>query len=339
MGNDRIFGLSDGFYFESIAMTNMSPRVSILMPVYNVAPYLQEAMDSILDQTYRDFELIVLNDCSPDNSEEILDSYSDSRIVRYRGVENVGLANVLNIGIRMARGEFIARMDSDDVSLPTRIEKQVAFLLAHPEVDLVSAGLERFGTSTARTSYETNFEEVKFDAMSFSPVLHASSMWRKERFVNKGLYYRQEMVPSEDYDLWTRALVSKLVLVNMPEILYRYRTHVSQVTTVNKDWSKSTEIALWYIGSIYPESSREQRAAFRSLRAKRDPAEVRIICKDLEKENRRTCFIDPSYLHRRLKKYYQGRLFYHMRTKGIDWKRLFDLRPIQVMRLLTRMGK
>lgn len=317
----------------------MAPRVSILMPVYNVAPYLKEAMDSILGQTFQDFELIVLNDCSPDNSEEILDTYTDKRIVRYWGEKNVGLANVLNVGIDLARGEFIARMDSDDISLPTRIEKQVAFLLSHPDVDLVSAGLERFGTSTAKTSYKTNFEEVKFDAMSFSPVLHASSMWRRESFVSKGLYYRQEMVPSEDYDLWTRALVSKLVLVNMPDILYRYRTHVSQVTTVNKDWSKSTEIALWYIGSIYPEASREQRVAFRSLRAKRDPAEVKSICEDLEKENRKTCFIAPAYLHSRLRKYYQGRLYQQMRSKGIDWKRLFNLRPMQVIRLLTKKGK
>jgi Glycosyltransferases involved in cell wall biogenesis len=102
------------------------------MPVFNVAPFLREAMDSILNQTYTDFELIVLNDCSPDNSEEILDSYSDSRIVRYLGKENVGLANVLNIGLKMAKGEFIARMDSDDISLPMRLEKQVAIFRHAP---------------------------------------------------------------------------------------------------------------------------------------------------------------------------------------------------------------
>ena len=119
------------------------------MPVYNVAPYLKEAMDSILGQTFRDFELIVLNDCSPDNSEDILDTYTDKRIVRYRGEKNVGLANVLNVGIDMAKGEFIARMDSDDVSLPTRIEKQVAFLLGS------RLGFGRFGK--VRHKYRKNF--------------------------------------------------------------------------------------------------------------------------------------------------------------------------------------
>ena len=79
--------------------------------------------------------------------------------------------------------------------------------------------------------------------------------------------------------------------------------------------------------------------AFRSLRAKRDPAEVKSICEDLEKENRKTCFIAPAYLHSRLRKYYQGRLYQQMRSKGIDWKRLFNLRPMQVIRLLTKKGK
>ena len=121
------------------------PRVSILMPVYNVAPYLREAMDSILNQTFEDFELIILDDCSPDNSTEILDTYTDPRIVRYRGEKNVGLSNVLNIGMDMARGEFIARMDSDDLSTPERLAVQVAYLETHPDVVLCSCGMQLFG--------------------------------------------------------------------------------------------------------------------------------------------------------------------------------------------------
>ena len=89
------------------------PLVSVLMPVYKTAPYLREAMDSMLSQTFKDFELIVLDDCSPDNAEEILDTYDDPRIVRYKGEKNAGLSNVLNVGIGMARGKYIARMDSD----------------------------------------------------------------------------------------------------------------------------------------------------------------------------------------------------------------------------------
>ena len=94
----------------------MGPSVSILMPVYKTAEYLQEALESILAQSYTDYELIVLNDCSPDNAEEILDQYDDPRIVRYLGTNNQGLSNVLNIGLDIAKGKYIARMDSDDIS-------------------------------------------------------------------------------------------------------------------------------------------------------------------------------------------------------------------------------
>ena len=95
----------------------MSPRVSILFPVYKTAPFLKEAVDSMLSQTFTDFELIVLNDCSPDNAEEIMDTYDDPRIVRYRGETNVGLGNVLNVGISMAKGEYTEETTLEDYGL------------------------------------------------------------------------------------------------------------------------------------------------------------------------------------------------------------------------------
>ena len=306
------------------------------MPVYNVAPYLRDAMDSVLNQTYEDFELIVLNDCSPDNSEEILDTYSDNRIVRYRGERNLGLANVLNIGIGMAKGEFIARMDSDDISVPQRIEKQVAFLDAHPEIDLVSSGMQRFGGSNKVTSYATDIEEVKFDAFSFSPVLHASSVWRKDRFVSHDIFFRQEMVPTEDYDIWTRALAKRLVLVNIPDVLYMYRVHDAQVTRTNKDWSKVAEIGFYYIRSVFPGIREELVVGIQSLRKLRNPSVVKSICKEFERENDKVHFIEPSFLHRKLKRYYQARLYSQMLSQGIEWKFILELRPAQAVRLITR---
>ena len=135
----------------------MAPLVSILMPVYKTAPYLREAMDSMLSQTFADFELIVLNDCSPDNAEEILDTYDDPRIVRYKGEKNAGLSNVLNVGIGMARGKYIARMDSDDISSPQRMQVQVDYLETHPEVDLVSVGMQLFGAREATWIREQNW--------------------------------------------------------------------------------------------------------------------------------------------------------------------------------------
>lgn len=218
----------------------MSPKVSIIMPFHNAAPFLKAAVDSILNQTFRDFELVVLNDGSSDNSEVILDTYTDPRIVRYFNVENIGLANTLNIGLSMARGEYIARMDADDISLPTRLQTEVEYLDSHPKIDLVSCGMQQFGLADRTMSYKEDFWLVCYNAFFFSPILHASSMWRKARFEQHGLRYRQERVPSEDYDLWVRALCKGLKLINIPEVLYRYRIHGNQNTT-NQDLCKQMD--------------------------------------------------------------------------------------------------
>ena len=241
----------------------MDPIVSILFPVYKTAPFLREAVDSILSQSFDDFELIVLNDCSPDEAEEILDMYTDPRIVRFRGETNVGLSNVLNVGIDMARGKYIARMDSDDLSLPERLRVQVEFLEAHPEIDLVSVGMQLFGAKEEVWVRERNPEKVKINALFHSPVLHASSMWRKDRFEDNGLRFRQEMVPAEDYDIWARALLKGLKLVNLPDIQYRYRIHPNQATTqTDKTTAKCREIQKEYLLGALPSLSEADREAF-----------------------------------------------------------------------------
>lgn len=241
----------------------MVPLVSILMPVYKTAPYLREAMDSMLSQTFTDFELIVLDDCSPDNAEEILDSYTDSRIVRYKGEKNAGLSNVLNVGIGMARGRYIARMDSDDLSMPERLQIQVDYLEAHPDIDLVSVGMQLFGAKDEVWLREQDPEKVKIIALFHSPILHASSMWRRDSFEKHGLRFRQEMVPAEDYDLWTRALVKGLRLVNLRQVLYKYRIHPEQATTqTDKTTSKSRMVQQNYLASTLPSLSEKRRNLF-----------------------------------------------------------------------------
>lgn len=239
------------------------PSLSILIPVYKTAPFLHEAMDSLLSQTFTDYELIVLNDCSPDNAEEILDTYDDPRIIRYMGEKNVGLANVLNVGISMARGKYIARMDSDDISLPNRLQVQMEYLERHPEIDLVSVGMQLFGAKEEVWIREQDPEKVKINALFHSPVLHASSVWRKDSFERHGLRFRQEMVPAEDYDLWTRALLKGLKLVNLPEVLYKYRLHPSQATLqTEQTTAKSMEVQRNYLRKALPNLSEKQIDAF-----------------------------------------------------------------------------
>lgn len=241
----------------------MMPLVSILMPVYNTAPYLREALDSMLSQTFTDFELIVLNDCSPDDAEAILDTYTDPRIVRYKGEKNAGLSNVLNVGLSIARGKYIARMDSDDISLPNRLQVQVDYLETHPEIDLVSVGMQLFGAKEEVWIREQNPEKVKINALFHSPILHASSVWRKDSFEKQDLRFRQEMVPAEDYDLWARALLKGLKLVNLPDVLYKYRTHPNQATLqTDKTSAKSRDVQQEYLGSALLSLSTKKREAF-----------------------------------------------------------------------------
>lgn len=246
-----------------MTLAAMSELVSILMPVYNTAHYLQEALDSVLSQTFRDFELIVLDDGSPDNAEEILDTYDDSRIVRYKGEKNAGLSNVLNVGLDMAMGKYIARMDSDDISMPNRLQVQVDYLEQHPEIDLVSVGMQLFGAKEEVWIREQDPEKVKINALFHSPVLHASSVWRKESFEKHGLRFCQEMVPAEDYDLWARALLKGLKLVNLSEVLYKYRIHGSQSTMqTEKSVEKCRLVQQNYLRTALPSLSLKNIESF-----------------------------------------------------------------------------
>lgn len=274
----------------------MPPVVSIIMPVYKTAPFLCEAMDSILAQTFTDYELIVLNDCSPDDAESILDTYSDPRIVRYKGEKNVGLSNILNVGIGMARGKYIARMDSDDLSCPERLQIQVDFLENHPEIDLVSAGMQLFGAKEGVWTRERNPEKVRIVALYHSPILHASSVWRKESFERNGLRFRQEMVPSEDYDLWTRAMVKGLKLVNLPQVLYKYRIHSAQATTNTELIAqKDRQVQQNYLRDALPTLTERERVAF--------PTKVWPVLL----ANLRTGFFDRKLLAQRLYKMHKAK--------------------------------
>ena len=311
----------------------MSPRVSILFPVYNTAPFLKEAVDSMLSQTFVDFELIVLNDCSPDNAEEIMDTYNDPRIVRYRGETNVGLGNVLNVGISMAKGEYIARMDSDDISLPERLQLQIDFLETHPEIDLVSVGMQEFGDGNRVHRYDNETEEIKFNALFSSPICHASSMWRKKSF--DGLLYDQSFVPSEDYHLWIRALLKDVKMRNLPQILYRYRRFPGQSAATN-DGSKLRKAKLMYIKSAFPEVSDEKaKAWFEGLQNRRDLNRFKSTLKEMVAYNKQleSPFFEPNCFASNAKRFYQATLF--MSLQRGEKGPIGDLRLPQILKLIS----
>lgn len=276
------------------------------MPIYNTASYLKEAVDSILAQTYTDFELITLDDCSPDNAREILDQYSDERIVRYKGVTNRGLSNVLNVGLTMAKGEYIARMDSDDVSFPERLATQIQFMEQHPEVDLCSCGMELFEARSEVWTRNADPRKVELEALFFSPILHASSLWRRDSFEKHGLIFDQDMVPAEDYDLWVRALLCRLTLVNMPQVLYRYRIRPNQATSNSEACNaKVLEIRRRYLQATLPALSEGYVEDFLEMTTLSWRRFI-LLMWAVVRSNGQSRFFDQKLLVKRLVKYYKG---------------------------------
>ena len=203
----------------------MNPTVTILLPVYNGAAYLRETLDSLLQQTCHDFELIIIDDGSRDESARIIQSVNDNRIRFYRQ-DNRGLAATLNRAIELSRGEFLARQDQDDVSLPHRLESQLNYLVSHPNCGLVGTWAEIVsGTEKTGRAHRHAAENycLKFDLLFDNPFVHSSVMLRKSAVEAVGMYSTDpSRQPPEDYELWSR-LSRKWEVANIPEVLHIYR--------------------------------------------------------------------------------------------------------------------
>lgn len=319
-----------------------APKVSVLMPTYNVEKYIAEAIESILNQTFTDFELIILDDGSTDGSADIAKSFTDNRIVYHHNDVNLGLANNLNIGLRMARGKYIARMDGDDISLPERFQTQIDFLEAHPDIDLCSCGLQMFGTEDTVWVRESNPEAVKITMMFYSPVLHATSVWCRESFEKHNLYYDQNAFPAEDYELWSRA-VFHCKLVNIPQVLYRYRIHGIQVTkTDDRRDEKCRQIQINYLKETLPHLSDSDIRLFveRFIEKKGITIKTVKLLQDLYRKvietNKENLFFDSNLLENRLKRNYQSLIFDILKGRN-DYFTLsfFDLRLTQMIKLIA----
>lgn len=219
-------------------MSQSKPAISVIMPVYNAEKWLRFSIESILNQTYIDFEFIIIDDGSTDNSKKILQSYSaaDKRIVEVCNSNNIKLIASLNKGIDLAQGEYIARMDADDVSHIQRFERQMNYLKANPEIDFVSTGIqeindnEKFGRI-----YKKEFlspVENRFLLLFINTIAHGSIMCKKK--VLKGNKFDHVALHCEDYDLWCRLSV-KYNMVNMGEILYYHRNHTGNISKEHRN--------------------------------------------------------------------------------------------------------
>ena len=206
------------------------PRVTVLMPVYNGETHLREAVGSILGQTYQDYEFLIINDGSTDRSAEIIGSYADPRIRLVDNGTNRGLIATLNSGLVLAHGHYVARMDCDDISLPERLAKQVAFLDSHPEIGICGTWFKKIGTGKGKTvRWETNPASIRCGLLFDSMVGHPTVMIRNELVKKHALHYDAAYKNAEDFELWYRA-AQYCDIANLDEVLLLYRMHPAQIT-------------------------------------------------------------------------------------------------------------
>lgn len=216
----------------------MAPKVSVVMSVYNGECYLEQAVESILTQTFTDIEFIIIDDGSTDGTGEFLTGYAtqDSRITIIRNEPNIGLTKSLNKGLALAQGKYIARMDADDISLPERLARQVHFLETQPEVGVLGTaiqGVDNAGKLHQTRLFPTTSAVLKWRLCFENPIAHPAVMMRRE-VVKQANGYNVEMTTSQDYDLWQR-LSGVTRLSNLPEVLLYKRAHNNNVTYTQGD--------------------------------------------------------------------------------------------------------
>jgi len=216
------------------ARENNDPRVTVLMPAYNCEEYVRDAIDSILNQSFTDFEFLIINDGSTDKTKEIITSYHDSRIRYMENELNIGIVATLNKGAELARGELIARMDADDISLPKRLKLQVEFMDNNPEVGVVGTWarlVDKKGSMLGRVC-KASGKVLGARYWVPSPIIHPSAVIRRSLLLAN--LYRPHAWHSEDYDLWLR-MVKSTRIDNLQKFLLLYRIHYGSVSLKNID--------------------------------------------------------------------------------------------------------
>lgn len=213
------------------------PLVTVLMPVYNAERFLKQAIESVLNQTFRDFEFLIINDGSTDESVSIIQSYTDERISLIHNEKNCGVIDTLNKGISLAKGKYIARMDADDICTPTRFERQVQYLEQHPKIAVlathifqINAEEEKLGTWDK--DIQNNVPEDIFRTMAKTCcIAHPTVMM--QTIIAREYLYNKKQKGSEDWDLWMRLLSDGKRIDKVPEFLLRYRMHAASITAVH----------------------------------------------------------------------------------------------------------
>jgi glycosyltransferase involved in cell wall biosynthesis len=281
-----------------------APAVTVLMPARNAGATLREALESVCAQTFRDFELLVIDDASEDRTPEILAAWRDPRLRVLRNDERRKLAGALNRGLDEAQGELVARMDADDRMRPDRLARQVSFLARHPDIACCGGWARTFGDGARKTlEYPADPEAIRAFALFYTPFAHPTVMFRRERFAREGLRYDGSFYPTEDYELWSRT-VFRFPCANLPRVLLDYRVHARSMT--GGEWSdmdaQTVRVQAGILARLGIEPSDEESRLHRAASLGQLPAVAASFARvegwlsRLEEANRERCLVESDAL-------------------------------------------
>jgi glycosyltransferase involved in cell wall biosynthesis len=231
-----------------------SPLISVVLPVYNAELYITDTINSILNQTYTNFELIIINDGSNDNSEACILQFQDQRIKYFKNEKNLKLIQTLNLGLNLAKGKYIARIDADDIALPKRFEKQIDFLEKNSEYGIVGSFAETFGSEYKKLTFVQEDVDIRYAFLTHNPFVHSSVIIRNQILTENKLGFDLTQLHVEDYALWIKLLKFSKGKI-LPEILIKYRIHENQISLIHNNTQviNTEKIQKKYLLSLLPE--------------------------------------------------------------------------------------
>ena len=283
-------------------------KVTVLMPTYNVAPWVEDAIESVLKQTFNDFELLVVDDASSDDTLARVKNINDPRIRIASFSNNVGLAENLNRGMALINTELVARMDGDDIAEPYWLEHEVAFLDSHPDIGICSGGFERFGTVKSLVRFPEHHEDCLANMLFECSVIVPT--FRMSLYREHGLRYSTEAFPAEDYRFWAECLrVTKIY--NLQETLFHYRMHPTQICTARREEQQKKVAATrrYMLEWLSPDFTEEEMQYYTGqfmapkITSPQDYTERKSFSRKLVNKNRSVGHFDEAALLRRLDKH------------------------------------
>ena len=316
---------------------NQDPSISVIMPVYNAELYVKEAIESILSQTYKDFEFIIINDGSTDQSFNIIQDFAkkDNRI-KIITRKNQGLIYSLNEGIKKAQGKYIARMDADDISLPERLEKQLEFMEKNTNIGICGTWIEVFGENLIAKKWKLSCSDkrLKAELLFSSCFAHPSVMIRKNLLIENNLSYNKDFLHVEDFKLWVD-LAELTELANVDKILLKYRiveTSVTRVADQNSEqrYQVLNKIFQKYLQVLKIDNTKEEDLLHFNLSVNERIRDNNLSFDDLSKyfdklslANKKENFFDPFELYKVLGKKWLWNFIYTKKMKAIYSKYFF----------------